>query len=599
MNPMKVFRSIGLLVLISMLFAACAPAAVPVTGASQPAAPTLPASAAPAGASAPAAAPAATEASQPAASASTGPLYLNVSMEQQSTWVRNFNPFSPDTRMNSNTMMYEPLMVYNKTVGKLVPWLATEYAWNSDNTVLTFKLRPDVKWSDGQAFSAKDVVFTFDLVKKFPALVTGLGNVMQDTIESVTAPDESSIAFKFKVVNTPVLYVLANQFIVPEHIWKDVSDPVTFTNEKPVATGPFTEVTKFEDQIYVVEKNPYYWMPGKPAFQGLRFPACPGNDQCNMMLVNDELDWTGNFIPDIEKTYVSKNPENFHYYFVGGDAVMLYINPALKPFDKPEVRKAISMGIDRKMMVNVAMYDYIGPSDATGLSDEYKDWKNPKAVEAGSTWINYDPKAANDLLDKAGLKRGADGLRIGPDGKTMTYKLIVPNGWTDWISDCQIIAQNMKDLGITINIETPEQNSWQEVVFAGKHEWSLGWPSGGATPYGFYRSQMSKGTAQPVGETAGENWDRYVSADADKLLDEFAKTSDLAKQKEIMNEIQMVFVNEAPALPLYPQIDWYEYNTARFSGWPSKDNPYAPGTPFAAPVNMESPLLVVTGITPK
>ena len=110
---------------------------------------------------------------------------------------------------------------------------------------------------------------------------------------------------------------------------------------------------------------------------------------------------------------------------------------------------------------------------------------------------------------------------------------------------------------------------------------------------------MSKGTVQKIGETAGENWDRYQSPAADNLLDEFAKTSDPAVQKELMNQIQMVFVNEAPAIPLYPQVDWYEYNTARFNGWPTKDNPYAPGPPFAAPVNMETPLLVVTNLTPK
>ncbi len=64
--------------------------------------------------------------------------------------------------------------------------------------------------------------------------------------------------------------------------------------------------------------------------------------------------------------------------------------PTVKPFDKADVRKAISMGIDRKMVVNVAEFDYIPPLDATGLSEEFKSWKNPAAVAAG-TWTNYDP----------------------------------------------------------------------------------------------------------------------------------------------------------------------------------------------------------------
>jgi len=139
------------------------------------------------------------------------------------------------------------------------------------------------------------------------------------------------VAFKFKSGYTPALYDLANQIVVPEHIWKDVSDPLTWTNDNPVATGPFTEVTKFESQIYVIEKNPYYWQEGKPAFQGIRFPAYADNDAANLALVNGDLDWAGNFVPDIENTYVAKNSENNHYYFVGGDGISLLINPPSNP----------------------------------------------------------------------------------------------------------------------------------------------------------------------------------------------------------------------------------------------------------------------------
>jgi peptide/nickel transport system substrate-binding protein len=526
------------------------------------------------------------------------PVFMTVNVEQVSTWMRNFNPFSPDVRYPAQAGMYEPLMNYNKSTGELVPWLATDYAWNADNTALTFKIRQGVKWSDGQPFTARDVVFTFDMLKNNPALATVATSILTDYVDSFTAPDDFTVEIKFKTVYTLSLYDLANQYIVPEHIWKDIADPVTFTNDNPVATGPFTEVTKFEDQIYVVEKNPYYWQEGKPYFQGLRYPAYPGNDQANLALVNGELDWAGNFVPDIEKTYVSKDTENFHYFFTGGDQVLLYINPAVKPFDNPEVRKAISMGIDRKMVINVAMYDYVLPSDATGLSEQYQTWKNPKAVDAG-TWTNYDVAKANEILDNAGLKKGADGIRIGPDGKPMKYKLIAVAGWTDWVSACQIVAQNMKDLGIDISVETPEYNAWIDELGKGQHQWAIGWSSGGPTPYNFYRGLLSKQTLLPVGEAADENWNRFVDEEADKLMEEFVKTSDPLKQKEIMDQIQMIFVNDAPALPLFPGPDWYEYNTTRFTDWPTKENPYAPGPPYNAPYNSLSPLFLLTTVKPK
>jgi len=564
-----------LLVVISMMLSACQSVATPTS--SEAEAPAKE-----------------TEAPAP----NSEPVYMTINVEQVSTWMRNFNPFSPDVRYPAHTGMYEPLMNYNKNTGELVPWLATGYAWNEDNTMLTFKIRQGVKWSDGEPFSAKDVLFTFNLLKNNPALATTATTILSDFVDSVSTPDDFTVEIKFKKVYTLALYDLANQYIVPEHIWKDVEDPVTFTNEDPVATGPFTEVTRFEDQIYVVEKNPYYWQEGKPYFQGLRYPAYPGNDQANMALVNGELDWAGNFVPDIEKTYVAKDPENFHYYFSGGDTIMLYINPSLKPFDNPDIRKAVSMGIDRKMVVNIAMYDYIQPSDATGLSEQYQTWKNPKAVEAG-TWTNYDVEKANEILDKASLTKGSDGIRVDADGKPMKYKLIAVAGWTDWVSACQIIAQNMKDLGIDITVETPEYNAWMDQLGKGQHEWAISWSSGGPTPYNFYRGLLSSQTLLAIGEPADENWNRYVNPEADKLMEEFVNTSDPAKQKEIMDQIQMAFVNDAPALPLFPGPDWYEFNTTRFTDWPTKENAYAPGPPYNAPYNSLSPLFLLTTVKPK
>jgi peptide/nickel transport system substrate-binding protein len=365
-----------------------------------------------------------------------------------------------------------------------------------------------------------------------------------------------------------------------------------------VATGPFTEVTKFEDQIYVLERNPHYWQPGRPSFQGIRFPAYPGNDQANMALVNGDLDWTCNFVPDADKTFVAKDPANYHYYFVGGDPVMLYLNPATRPFDKVEVRKAISMGLDRKSIVKVAEYDYVPPLDVTSLSDEYKDWKNPAAAASGN-WTGYDPAAAAAALDKLGYRLGADKLRHGPDGKAMKFTLLCINGWTDWISACQIICQNLKDLGISVTLDTPEQNTWQEKVYKGDFQMTIGWSSGGATPYEFYRSQMSRQTIMPLGQDASENWCRIAIPEADEALDAFAVTSDGAEQKNLMTEIEKVYVANAPSLPLFPGPDWYEYSTARFTGFPTKENPYAPGPLYNAPLIAPNALIVVTSINPK
>jgi peptide/nickel transport system substrate-binding protein len=537
------------------------------------------------------------EATKPVGEAGKG--IMTISVAQQSTWIRNFNPFSGDFRFPTINGIYEPMMIYNTIKGELVPWLATKYEWSTDNKKLTLTLRDDVKWSDGEDFTAEDVVFTFNMFKDTAGLQGRGGQAMFGEtayIESVNAPNNTTVEFNFSQVFTPGLYDIVNQVIVPEHLWKDVTDPVKYSNEEPVGTGPFTEVTIFENQVFQVEKNPNYWQPGKPYIQGFRQPAYPGNEQANLATINGENDYAANFIPDIEKTYVSKDPENFGYWFPStGATIMLYLNTTRKPFDSVEVRKAISMAIDRSQIVQIAMYDYTKPADVTGLSDAYPNFKVSDPSTLG-TWTNLNVDEANKMLDAAGLTKGADGIRTF-EGKPLKYEINVVTGWTDWVSACQIMAQNLKAVGIDASVKPYDFSAWLDRVQKGDFDMSIGWSSGGATPYEYYRDQMSQRSIRELGVAAGANWQRYVSTEADDLLNQLASTSDAAQQKQAAEELQKTFADEAPAIPLFPGPMWYEYNTTRFTDFPTEDNPYAVGSFF----NQGTPeqLIVMTTIKPK
>lgn len=585
-------------VVVMLIIAACGgqPAAQPSAAPTSAAAPAAEATAAPAAPAEATAAPAAGEATAaPAAEPAAGGAGLvTVSAQQQATWTRNFNPFVSDNRFPTANGVHEPSMIYNTIKGELVPWLATKYEWSSDNKKLTLTYRTDVKWSDGQPFTAKDVAYTFNLQKANKGLVGGGQNAWV-YLDSVNATNDSTVEFNFKEVYTVGLYDIIGQNIVPEHVWKDVKDPVTFTNENPVGTGPFTEVKNFQNQIYEVHKNPNYWQPGKPMVEGLRFPAYPGNDQANLATINGENDWVGNFIPDIEKTFVSKNPETNGYFFPPtGATVMLYLNTTKKPFSDVNVRKAISMAINRDQIVKVAMYSYTKPADATGLSDAYPSYKNQSIVDAGKGWVTLNVEEANKMLDAAGLTKGADGIRT-VDGQPMTYDINVVSGWSDWVSACNIMAQNLKAVGINATVKSYDFSAWFDRVQKGEFDMSIGWSSGGATPLNYYRGQMATTKVKPVGETSDENWHRFGSADADKLLAQFAATSDAAEQKKVAEQLQQLFADNAPAVPLFPGPAWYEYNSTRFTGWPSKDDPYVVGSPFGA----TEQLLLMTSIKPK
>ena len=157
----------------------------------------------------------------------------------------------------------------------------------------------------------------------------------------------------------------------------------------------------------------------------------------------------------------------------------------------------------------------------------------------------------------------------------MTYDINVVSGWSDWVSTVQIIAQNLEEIGITAQVQTYDFAAWFDRLQKGEFDLSISWSSGGPTPFGFYRGIMSTVTVVPVGEVTAENWNRYGNEEADALLEQFAATSDQAEQQEIVNQLQLIFAENAPAIPLFPGPDWGEFNTMRFIDFPSEENPYA------------------------
>lgn len=524
-----------------------------------------------------------------------GPGVLVVSNEQASSWVRNFNPLTPAAAPRWPTWagIYEPLMVFSAVRDAFVPWLATSYAWREGHRSLRVTTRPGVLWSDGRPFTARDVAFSFELLRRFPALDRrGLWRYLS----AVKAVDDTTVDFAFSRVFIPGLDDVLGQLIVPEHVWSQVADPVSFRNETPVATGPFTEVLTFQSQLYELGRNPRYWQPGKPKVKVLRFPAFPSNERANLGLVFDEVDWAGNFVPAIERVYVKRAPRHHCYWFpLTGSTVFLYANTTRAPFNDVRVRKALSLSIDRQLVVDVAVFRYSRPADATGLSDAYAGWRDPSV--GASDWMRHDAAAANALLDAAGYKRGADGVRRLPDGKPWSYQVLAVSGWSDWVRAAQIIARGLRKLGIDASVRTYDFSAWSQRVGRGDFDLTLGWSFEGPTPYTFYRWLMSSATVLPLGADTTSNWHRYASPKADALLAEFEREATPAGQRRIANALQHTFATEAPAIPLYPNPSWAEYNTRRFRGFPSAANPYADASPNK--YDRGETLLVLTSIEPR
>ena len=500
---------------------------------------------------------------------------LIVYQENQISWTRNFEPLNPVSicRWPTRGGIYEPLYIYNPISTEWVPWLATNYEWKNDNRKLLFSIRTGVKWSDGREFSAYDVAYTLNLWKQFPALDT---RNAWDYLENVVAISDTLVEVDFKRVYVPGFEAIAGAYIVPKHIWSKLDDPLKFDNPDPVGTGPYTEVLRFNSQVWELGKNHNYWQKGKPHVEKLIFPTFSTNEQTTLALLSGNLDWAGAFIPAIQRIFVDKNPEHHHYWFRNtGYSTFLHTNTKDPILQNTNVRKAISYAINREQVVKVGMYNYTSPAHVTSLAGPMAKWHSPKINEK-ENWTAFNLEKANELLDDAGYKWKNKNERIDSNGSPLKFNIIVVSGWSDWVRSAQVISQNLKKVGIQATVRTYDFGAWIARMQQGNFQMAVGWADKGATPYNFFKSMMFSEYVKPLGETADINWHRFGIKEADFLIKEFEQTSDENKIKNIIYKLQHLFIEHAPGIPLFAELSWAECNSKYFTNFPSAENPYGP-----------------------
>lgn len=510
-----------------------------------------------------------------------GTVVINAS--NSAGWVRNFNPFSPSPIEGTVQLLYEPLVVYNPVDGgEPTWWLATGAEYAEDLLSVTFTLREGVLWSDGEAFNADDVVFTIGLLQEFPALDRGGLLAFVSGAEKV---DDYTVTFSLTDVYTLADILIGGLRPVPEHIWSTIEDPVLYTNDDPVSTGPFTEVASFSEQAFTMCRNENYWQEGKPYVDCLQYPAINGNDAANLALINQQLDWVGNFVPDIETTFVARDPEHNHYWFMGGSPWVFLTNTDQPRFADVAVRHAMALAIDYETIRDTAENGYttVVPENAVGIWPRFQN-QVPQTVldKVAEMGLGvYDPDRAMQILDEAGYTVGGDGFRNMPDGTPIgSFNIQIVNGWTDVVTAAQIISQGFQDIGLDATVVTPEFGEWQSNLQQGTFDTSLAWSVWGATPWDYFHNIFDSTMITEDGTRNGQFMPGWTSAEADQLLLDYVKTADADERSAIIGQLADIYVSNVLSSPLSPWPAWYEYSTLRFEGWPSEADPYAQGSPW-------------------
>jgi peptide/nickel transport system substrate-binding protein len=498
----------------------------------------------------------------------SGSTSVTISNAQGTTWTCGFNPFNPSVNPFSFGAVYESLTFSNPLKsGATTNWLASGYSWSKNKRTLTFTIRSGVKWSDGKPFSASDVLFTFKLIRAHRALDL---NAVWAVLKSVSQKG-NRVSFTFKTSAVPYFYFIADkQPIVAQHVWSSIKDPVTYKDSSPVGTGPFT-MSSCSPQVIKYQKNQGYWQKGLPKIDTVYYPAFTSNTPANQQLASGKAQWGSQFIPNIDKYYLSKSPDN-HYWFPPVNNVSIFINLKDPILSNLAVRRAVAFAIDRRRVSQIGEYGYQPPANQTGIVvPTFSSWLNKSLAKQ----VSYNPKKAIAILKSAGFTMSGGVFRT-PQGKPLSFSMINIGGYSDWVASAQVVQAQLKAVGIKVTAENLSATTYDARTYNGNYQLSYnGNEVPGPAPYYELREILYSKNSAPIGKPASSNWERYYNPAVDKLIDAYGATTNAATQHKIVDALAAVMVRDVPVIPITEGVDWYQYNTKNLTGWVTPDNPYA------------------------
>jgi len=484
-----------------------------------------------------------------------------------------FNPYVPTQsayQMGATGLIYEPLIQFDIAAPpKYYPWLATSYAWSNGGKAITFTIRQGVKWNNGTPFTPADVAFTYNLLKANTAI-----NIDGLTISSVTTSG-NTVTLTFPTSQYTNLEQIAGTGIVPKAVWSSAGDPSTYVDANPVGTGPYMLDT-FTPQGFTLKKNPNYWQASMVQVPKVFFPVYTSNTGALTALFSGAIDWTGNFIPGLQKNFVDTNPSEHGFWEAPGGTNSLFPNLNKWPTNQLAVRQAISAAIDRTTIATEGEAGLENPVlNATGLTlPTFSAWSGPVASMTNSA--TADAATAESILTKAGYTKGSNGF-FAKGGKTVSLTIVDPAAYTDYAEDDSIVAGDLRAAGIDATFNGLAVTAWNTDVADGNFQLTMHWSNGGLTPYNMYEGWLDSALA--TGNNATGDYERLNDPAINADLATLAGASTTAEQTTDLVPLEMYVAQNLPVIPTTTASEWFEYDSQNYVGWPSQSNPYQTGQP--------------------
>jgi len=489
---------------------------------------------------------------------------------------KSFNPIvAQETSTTQITgYIFEGLTRTHPVTLEVLPNLANSWETSSDGKEWIFHLRKDIKWNDGEKFTAKDVVFTFNKLIYNPGIPTSSKDIF--TVEGkriiVERVDDYTVKFTLSFTFAPFLRALSHE-ILPVHKYASLVEEGKFTfsmglDTKPadiVGTGPFRLTKYLPGERVILERNPFYWKRdscGKqlPYLEKLLFTILANPDTAMLRFLEGEIDHYSVRPRDLGILGPDQEKGNFSIYNAGPSLMSNFLvlnqnsgaNPITKkPFLKPyklkwfknrDFRKAISYAINREKIIDILMnglgipqHSPVSPANIYYYSDKVKKYF-------------YDPKKAKDILSNMGfVDKDEDGVLEDREGRKLEIIFFTPAENTQRIQIATLVKKDLEEIGVKIHFLPLEFNNLVSKLTA-----TLDWEmiliglSGGIEPY-FSKNVWSYKGNLHMWNLSKEPLDQY-EVEIEDIFNQTARILDEEKRKALFSRWQQIVARELPLI---------------------------------------------------
>jgi peptide/nickel transport system substrate-binding protein len=499
-----------------------------------------------------------------------------------------------------NAGLSEGLFYRNLNNGDETPWLGESYTHNDDFTQWTLFLRKGVEWSDGVAFSCTDVKYTLDLIMA-NAPDMQQSSYFVEWIKDVSCSDDYTVVINLNKPGSRFMYPLVIGWeyhfaVVPEHIWKTVDDPKTFTffdldKGWPVFTGPYKLVSTTGTQVILDRRDD--WWAVKTGFHAAPAPeriiVIPFGSDTAMAekYITNQIDYGGPLLIGTYQAAVKKNDKLIPWFKEGlvrgapdGCLYDLVLNTELPLFQDKNVRLALNYATDRQQLVDLA---YLGSTHPVVMpfSDYISNWWNEGELK--TVIDSYDrgtPSATKveEYMTAAGYAMNGSGM-WEKDGQTAKFTIVTP----DWLAPIgPVLTEQYTQAGFDVTEAPDRTNSYSNNLVAGNYDANVfvfcgsnfdPWDT--LSFYGTeYYAPIGENTSNGMAISGGG---RYNNPEIDQYLNAMkAMIPDRTDPEYMKNVIaaSKIVLEDMPAIVLAAELHVIPGNYTYWTGFPNADDPY-------------------------